>query len=458
MTDRAAPRPVSTRQSRRGRDAVGRRLLVAGLVVGLVAGVLVGAAGAAEEGGAPVGSNFRVGGGLAADDETTPEAVYNFVADHYLVVWNDNRRLGINGWEIYGQLVAGDGSAVAPDFRISGNGAISDESTPAVVYNPDTDQYLVVWTDVRSYDIYAKLVSSDGSPVGADFRVNTGAKQRDDEPAVGYSQDSGTYLVVWSDGRDRYTRGSDIYGQLVSGDGSPVGSNFRVNDGEGIGSEGLPAVAYNLKSEQYLVTWTDGRKKSRVGDVYAQLVAADGLLVGPNFRVSGGGGHRTARNIRPAVAYNQDAGEYLVVWEDERKLTTRGWDVYAQRVSAVGSLVGYNFRVSSKKATGDENYAAVAYSPNANQYIIVWEDSRKNKSPYFRSLDVFGQTLSGTGSRVAFNFKVNQPTGVAMKRQGPAVAFNSDANQVLVAWTDLRSATPLSPIHGKDIYAQRVAP
>ncbi|MFQ5668626.1 MAG: hypothetical protein ACE5I7_19660, partial [Candidatus Binatia bacterium] len=44
--------------------------------------------------------------------------------------------------------------------------------------------------------------------------------------------------------------------------------------------------------------------------------------------------------IRPAVAYNGSANEYLVVWEDHHWGFGTDWDIYGQRVNAGGTTAG----------------------------------------------------------------------------------------------------------------------
>src|SRR5215210_2383451 len=45
----------------------------------------------------------------------------------------------------------------------------------------------------------------------------------------------------------------------------------------------------------------------------------------------------------PAMVYNTTSGEYLVVWYDARTGTRA--DIYGQRVSSSGALVGGNFPI-----------------------------------------------------------------------------------------------------------------
>ena len=99
---------------------------------------------------------------------TTPDGVTTPM--QYLVVWVDDRKSATPSFDIYGQRVSASGSRLGPDFRVSGRNATSDERDPAVAYNPDAGEYLVVWGDGRNgtQDIYFNysMDLGNGSPYG----------------------------------------------------------------------------------------------------------------------------------------------------------------------------------------------------------------------------------------------------------------------------------------------------
>lgn len=92
------------------------------------------------------------------------------------------------------------------------------------------------------------------------------------------------------------------------------------------------------------------------------------------------------------MAWNQSANQYLVVWGDARNTLTRGSDIYGRRVSARGTPVGTGFRISGPNATSSESNAEVVWNSNANQYLVVWSDPR---GPSTRGYDIYGQRVGG---------------------------------------------------------------
>jgi hypothetical protein len=69
-----------------------------------------------------------------------------------------------------------------------------------------------------------------------------------------------------------------------------------------------------------------------------------------------------------SVAYNQTDLEFLCVWFDSRISGQN--DVYGQRVSPTGSLLGVNETVTAGADSATDT--SVAHRPAANQYLVTW--------------------------------------------------------------------------------------
>ena len=93
----------------------------------------------------------------------------------------------------------------------------------------------------------------------------------------------------------------------------------------------------DLAGGDFVLVWEDRRNAD--ADIYAQRYTAAGALVGANFRVNDDTGR--INQFWPSIAALSDGG-FVVTWQDNRN---GNWDVYAQRYNAVGTAVGANFRV-----------------------------------------------------------------------------------------------------------------
>ena len=276
-----------------------------------------------------IGNPFRVCGAKALGFDHAPAIAWD--GSETLVVWSDSRNETERNYDIFGRRVSADGVPQGADFRISGTSAVADEYKPAVAWNGT--EYLVVWEDLRDdaargVDVRGRRVSAAGAPEGKDFRISdTSATADDKAPAV--ASDNVNFLVVWQDSRLRPDRQTDIYGRIVSAAGQPVGANFRVCGPQATGWDWVPAVVWDGTIPTYLVVWQDERNwADRGSDIYGRRVAGSGARVGGDFRISGPGA--TDSEYSPAVAWNGSI--HLVVWQDARNATVRDRDIWGRRV------------------------------------------------------------------------------------------------------------------------------
>lgn len=434
------------------------------LVVAIVPGGVAPASGVAARGAAMasraqfLSGDLRLSGPAATGNETWNAVAYGSAAGEFLVVWIDDRD-DPNGHytNVYGQRVSASGSPVGADFRITGPGATNVETYPAVAYSPTSNEFLVVWEDsrdfgTRDWDIYGRRVSASGSPVGADFRINNcpkpaGIEDLDSSPEVIYDPGTDGFLVLWTDGRDSLTRGSDIYGQRLATDGSPIGGNTRISSPSQTADEGAASTAHNPATGEFLVVWSDSRNfATREWDIYGQRLSASGARLGGDFRISGPGA--AGWESEPSVAYDPAANEYLVVWSDTRGLGVTS-DIFGQQLAANGARIGGNFRISGPEGTTGNWDSSVAYDSASDQFLVIWTDSRNRPT---RGYDIYGRRISASGSPASGQFRITGGGGAADQTR-PSVAYDSATSQFLVIWMDWRNLST----RGFDIYGRRVA-
>jgi hypothetical protein len=435
----------------------------------LVIGLLLPTAGAAagQPGQAPrgqtLGPNFRISGSRA--DEQGPAVAYNSVAHEYLVVWQDARNLTSRGHDIYGVRVTLDGKGVGRDLRISRSSTLTDEAAPAVAYNAGMNQYLVVWEDERpdavpGRDIYGQVLAADGTLVGKNFRVDApgAAGASAGRPALAYNSAAGEYLVVWEDWRDAEFPlwGGSIYGARLAADGTHIGADFEV----GVGSlENVdPQVAYHPRVGKFLVVWTgihwaDEEVDDDIdcSEIFGQLVSATGNRVGGEFLVSAAG--CVSWPGTPGVTYLPAANyHYLVVWEEEGG-PGRGRDIFGRRVVAStaavgGSTVGDPFRISGRRATGDETHPRPALNSQTNGLIVVWKDTRNQST---RGADIYGKRLSSIAQPSGVDFRISGKAATTNEGH-PGVAYGAAAYEYLAVFQTNRFLST----RGWEVVGQRV--
>jgi len=373
-------------------------------------------------GGGVLTNDFRIsdvgGTGDAAFDARDPDVAFNSTYNQYLVVWSaDDPEDGVvdNEIEIWGQLLDADGGGLWDnDFRISFNGGSGDPAFegiyPAVVYNPNVDEYLVVWEG--------------------------------DHNAGGMVDNE-----------------SEIWAQRVYSTGILVGSNERMSDMGGTGDAFFdafqPDVVYNTRDHEYLIVWYgDDNAGGLVDDeleIYGQLVDEDLAGVGANdARLSdmGGTGDLVYDAFHPSVAYNPMRNEYLVVWQGDDNvggLVDNEFEIFSQRLDAdLGGLGGNDYRLSDVGGVGDLTYNVawgpeVTYSPILDQYMVVWGGEDNVGGMVDGEWETFAQMLNGnvTDGIGPNDERISDAGGVGETSYitcAPVVAANTRNGQFLVAW------------------------
>lgn len=437
-----------------------RRWVWVCVLAGALSLPVAGAAGAVGAGrdpgraGETIGPDFRVSGKSGTGGETSAAVAANATAGGFLVVWMDGRDPD-QGLRVFGRRVAADGSVVGRDFAISGH-APADHTFGVprgvdVAYSPSADAYLVVWNDLRRYDtrgvdLYGRMVSGDGVPLGRAFRISgPGATYpvHESEPAVAYNPNTDEFLVVWQDGRGK----ENVYGRRVSADGAVVGPEIAV----GVATdhyETMPAVAYASTTNEFLVVFEDDRNySSRLWDIYGQRVSAQGALVGSGFRISQYAG--LSREVEPSVAFDPSTNQFLVVWTDGRNWTPRYWDIYGRWVWAPsGTPLASDFRISDDGEEGAGFGTAVGWSPVTERLLVVWRDARENLT---RASDIYGRRVAPGGAPLGGAFRISGLAAVEMEGD-PDLAWDEATDGFLMVRSDYRDEAE----RGSDIYGRLV--
>ena len=391
-----------------------------------------------------IGTSFPIS--QASGAQETPAIAYNSQNNEFLAVWQSE---GPSDGNICGRVILATGSV--PDNRDFCTLASADQQFPALAHNSNNCQYLVVWQDKRhgNWDVYGQLISCTPEPMtDALCLYGPSCKGRDQlHPAVAYNSENDEYLVVWQDswcrsGPSRKTA-YDIYGWRVNSGGNLEGNVIPISTATACESDESvqqsPAVAYyyNIQDNQYqyLVVWEDNRNGN--WDIYGQLLSAAGESQGDNFSVIDI--TTDTDQQRPDLVYNSRDNLYLVVWQDNRH---GDWNIYGRRVWSDGTQ-GDACRISSSE--GSEQFPAVAYNSEDNEYLVVWQDKRNGGDE-----DIYGQRVVGSedyddcaDSLLGYECPIFT---VAGDQKSPDVAYSQNNEYIVVC------------ANNDDIYGQRVGP
>jgi len=404
------------------------------------------------------GSNFPVS--AAYGEQGNCAVASGQSADAYLVVWADFRTYG----DIYGQRVAGSGSLLWYEFAVSAQPGA--QAAPAVAYDPDGGQYLAVWQDQVDghWAIHGQRLSADGFPLETPWPIESDGHDNV-QPVVAYSGSEQVFVVVWADedldhleGRQvpaagwatvpfsvpdsaggrhpdlaydepenlfllAWDDGADVYAHILAGDGSPdTGDSTLVANGEGL--QLYPCAVSDPDAFKFLVVYQTDLGGGQVR-LQGQHLLYSGNLWEPSFPVAGGDG---VDRFHPAVTYNGDAGQYLVVYEYQ--LASEDLDIRGQLMS-YDVPDGPELVIRNQPAGADQLGPDVEYSPESSRYYVVWAEDQGSGDGY----DLYGQWLDYAGNPLSELLPVFRYSG---DQTAPRLAYDMINLQGLVVWADTR--------------------
>jgi hypothetical protein len=303
-----------------------------------------------------------------------------------IIVWQDYRS---GNADLYAQHIDAGGGMTWASNGISVVTALNDQIQPAIV-GDNNNGAIVAWQDLRNatdFDIYIQRITSTGTLLwGTNGLAISTAANHQRYPAVA-SDGAGGAFLAWEDYQNEnaeiylqhvhsdQTMGfalngievySSVYDQtqpkIVSdGAGGAIVSWIdmragdkdvfaqRVSSGDAFlwTSDGIPACSaignqQNLDivtdgSNGAIVTWEDYR--NGLPDIFAQRILSNGSIL---WQIDGVGisTDSTAQSM-PVIVDNGVHGA-IIAWQDARKLSTRGYDIYTQLINDVGTLGGFS--------------------------------------------------------------------------------------------------------------------
>ncbi|MCM8611447.1 hypothetical protein, partial [Accumulibacter sp.] len=319
--------------------------------------------------GVEVGTEFQVNT-YASNDQAEP-MVASLANGGFVVVWRSEGQDGSSGG-VYAQRYDLNGAPAGSEFLVSTAVTQYDQTHPTAL-GLANGNFVIAWADqyrdTNNYGSFARLYAADGTPVGADFQLNSYlpnqqytpylAALKDDSATAG--TDESGFIAVWqSSGQDG--SGWGVYAQRFDLTGTRVGSEFRVNTNTS-SNQANPDVAV-LANSRIVVVWHDDSNSS----VRGQLYTAAGVTVGGEFTVSTSD-FDSSYGQWPHVTALQGGG-FVVSWDGHASPSDSGYGVYAQEFDASGNKVDGPFSLNSNTAN-NQHYPDVA-ALTGNNFVAVW--------------------------------------------------------------------------------------
>jgi hypothetical protein len=327
------------------------------------AGLVVEPPGKPETGG-PITASFPISlisNAAGHLGEVSASVAYNNIWDEYLVVWYQSDSFG--NATIYGQFVNNSGVLIGGRFAMPS--CSNNSGVPDVVFNPDTKEYLVVSEyGGTEKGICNTRLEQDGTLIDAAKSVVYSTTYSYRNPAVAYESETEQYLVVW----EKYLDAAHTGIEAVSFTGDFTSSSVVI-DITGMPADITPErpdVACVRPAETCLVVWHWWYSATHTDhEVYGQLIHMEsgahkqGGWIGIGTAVDD-----EAEVAVSSVARNTGIGQFLVVYERNQ---SGNWYTAGQTITDAGALdTWFPIGFSNGSAPG------VAGSESTQEYLVAW--------------------------------------------------------------------------------------
>jgi hypothetical protein len=307
-------------------------------------------------------------------EQLTPTISYNSHQDRqdFLLAWIEDRG---GGPDIYGKLLFQNGlpkgGADRGGFQLvrdagynRGTPQPKPRSAPDVVYSPDREEFLLVFSqmaeELDGWDVYGVRLSASGYSKG-DPRLIAGGPGDQQHPDVALIGEDGDYIVVFDDN----TRDIDeVWGVRVRANGIPNGSPFPLQQDA--------ANASDPTTNGSLVAWVDDRNGDT--DIFAVRINPNGLKDGTDYRLAYTDDNDT----------NPNFGSGQLVWNVFDAAT--GLDIQGAQVYDNGLVRGGQQGILVPAA--DQGWPSTA-----NGGLVVFSDNRTGE------YDLYGVRVANGRSR-----------------------------------------------------------
>ncbi len=290
--------------------------------------------------GNALGTEFQVNS-TTADQQSAP-TVAGLQGGGFVVSWDSlTPGFNSIGTDVFAQRFDGQGLPEGSEFRVSpvfsgdqnqsAITALGDGGFVVSWYSRFSEQHI----NNGEYGggeagIFGQRYSSNGNVVSAAFRIGNTSGTGLSQPAVAGLIDGG-FVATWQTS----VFADSIRGQRYAANGTPLGAEFLVNSTV-TNSQHEPSVT-GLADGGFVITWRSDGQDGDQGGIYGQRYNASGILLGTEFNINT---HTTGLQSNPDVTATPDGG-FVVTWHSDMSSPAGGFGgVYSQQFDINGNRIG----------------------------------------------------------------------------------------------------------------------
>jgi hypothetical protein len=317
-----------------------------------------------DSAGAPLGGDVEVDAGTCVE-RSSPDVCRDDDGD-FVVAYEVDLDYPA-GDEIFAQRFTSSGAFAGSEFQVNTH-TLQSQQIPTLACAAD-GAFVVAWEseeqDGSQDGVFAQRFASDGMPAGTEFQVNSYTYEGQDAAAAAAAA-NGDFVIVWSsDGQDGENDG--VFGRFFASDGTPIGAEFQVNTYTEDDQED-PDVAANSNGD-FIVAWESDDQEGDDEGIFAQAFDSGGGRVGSEFQVN----TLTVDGQYDAAVEVFDDGSFVIVWESYG-LNGGDYEteVFGQVFSSTGAPQGPQFQINTYVYDFQANPELCGPS-DGDRFFVSWE-------------------------------------------------------------------------------------
>jgi hypothetical protein len=289
----------------------------------------------------------------------------------FVVTWQSVNQDGNNNWGIMGRRFDAAGDPQGAEFVLNSY-IVGPQERPSVAVSAGGG-FVAAWEGpdpTPSVGVWGRRFSSDGTPVGQDFRINEMTTNQQRRVRLGAAAD-GRFVAVWDSNNQDGNNNLGIFARRFDATGNPISGEFQVHTFT-TDSQTYPAVSM-ASDGSFVVVWMSYIQDGAGFGVFGQRYDNSGTRQGGEFQVNTVAGFDQGR---PGVALADD-GSFVVAWHSYFADGASN-SVRAQRYDTQGNPTGGEFAVNTY-VTGFQRIPFISGTPNGS-FVVVWESGGQDGS------------------------------------------------------------------------------
>ncbi len=269
-------------------------------------------------------------------------------------------------------------------------------------YNPDANEWLVVWREYissqRKHDPFALRISASGVPVGS--ALNMAPNNNEDSTLnVSYAPSpAAKYLMTW---KRQVSTDFPYYGRVYNSDLSTSGSEFVIKSTQVL--SGGPVFG----GTRWLFPYTLN------GDAFGLFIETSGALVSPEVAIEQ---DPIVSSSYAIAVFLQE--RYLIAWRRDSSLVVQAMDLNGSLVSPYTAVFAGN--------------TLAGFAGGADTCMLHWSETTGTYPNYIVS--VYGRLLDSNASFVSSALQLNSTPSATSTFENSVAAYSSMASQWLTAY------------------------